>query len=272
MIIDGHAHACGEYLQAESILHQLNTNNVDKVILVPGELNSKRTYSLPNLGRLFPKRNTIVAINHISKVAIALSRAAKHIYEGNANVHKMASAYPERIIQFYWVRMGRPTAFTDLQDDYQKYQFKGIKLHQCWERFRFHSSLFSQIGQFALNHKLPLFAHVWSNSDLVEILAYKKEHPELVLIVAHLFGVESYIQSELTLPNVYFEISSPSLISNYRLKMAIQQLGANKIIMGTDIPYGKNNLARTLERIRALQISDEEKELILGQNMAQILT
>ncbi len=272
MTIDGHAHACGEYLQTESILHQLNTNHVDKVVLVPGELNSSKTYSLPNLGRIFPKRNTFIAINRIMKIAIALSRAAKHIYEGNETVHKMASEFPERIVQFYWISMGRPNAYTELREDYQKYQFKGIKLHQCWERFRFHSTLFSQIGQFALDYKLPLFAHVWSNNDLREILAYKKEHPELVLIVAHLFGVESYIQSDLILPNVYFEISSPSLISDYRLNMAIQQMGADKIIMGTDIPYGKNNLARTLERIHALQISDEEKELILGQNMAQILT
>ena len=114
--------------------------------------------------------------------------------------------------------------------------------------------------------------HVWSNSELFKLLAYKKEHPELVLIIAHLFGVESYLHSELTLPNVYFEMSSPSLISDYRLKMAIQQMGTNKIIMGTDIPYGKNNLERTLERVHALHLSNEEKELILGQNMAQILT
>ncbi len=272
MIIDGHAHACGECLQAGSILHHLNANHVDKVVLVPGELNSKKTYSLPNLGRMFPKRNTFIAVNRISKVAITLSGAAKHIYEGNANVHKMASTYPERIIQFYWVSLGRPNAYIELQNDYKKFQFKGIKVHQCWERFRFHSSLFSQVGQFALYHNLPLFTHIWSNRDLVELLAFKKEHPKLVLIIAHLFGVESFIQCKPILLNVYFEISSPSLISDYRLKNAIQQLGADKIIMGTDIPYGKNNLSRTLERIHALQISDEEKKLILGQNMAQIFT
>jgi uncharacterized protein len=110
MIIDGHAHACGEYLQAESIIHQLNTNHVDKVVLVPGELNSKKTYSLPNLGLLFPKTNTFVAVNRISKIAIALSGAAKHIHEGNANIYNMAATFPERIIQFYWVSMGRPDA------------------------------------------------------------------------------------------------------------------------------------------------------------------
>ncbi len=272
MIIDGHAHACGEYLQADSILHNLNINQVDKVVLVPGELNSKKTYSLPDLGRIFPKRNTIVAINRISKVAIALSGAAKHIYEGNANVHKIASAYPDRVIQFYWVSLERPNALIELQDDFKKFQFKGIKVHQCWERFRFNSNIFSQVGHFAIYHKLPIFAHVWSKNDFIELLSFKKEHPDLVLIIAHLFGVEFYIQSKSILPNVYFEISSPSLISGYRLLNAVQRLGADKIIMGTDIPYGKNNLSRTLERIDSLQISDEEKELILGQNMAQILT
>ncbi len=97
MIIDGHAHACGEYLHADSIIRQLNTNHVDKVVLIPGELNSKKTYSLPNLGQVFPKRNIIIVTNHVSKIAIAFSGAAKHIYEGNSHVYQIASAYQPEI-------------------------------------------------------------------------------------------------------------------------------------------------------------------------------
>jgi Tat protein secretion system quality control protein TatD with DNase activity len=43
MIIDGHAHACGESLTAEEIVRKLDENGVDKVVLVQVRLeNIKR--------------------------------------------------------------------------------------------------------------------------------------------------------------------------------------------------------------------------------------
>jgi hypothetical protein len=38
MIIDGHSHACGEYLTSDSLIATIDKWGVDKVILVPGEL------------------------------------------------------------------------------------------------------------------------------------------------------------------------------------------------------------------------------------------
>ena len=49
MIIDGHAHASGDFLKPENIIDNLDKSGVDKVILVPGELESTKNYSLPNL-------------------------------------------------------------------------------------------------------------------------------------------------------------------------------------------------------------------------------
>jgi hypothetical protein len=44
MIIDGHAHACGGYLTPENIIKTLDNSGTDKVVLVPGEPNSKAEY------------------------------------------------------------------------------------------------------------------------------------------------------------------------------------------------------------------------------------
>ena len=167
--------------------------------------------------------------------------------------------------------IGRPKTVEEMREDYSQYQFKGLKVHQCWQRFSLNGPIFDNIVQFAVENGLPLFVHVWSIRDLKQLLEKAKEYPELRLIVAHLFGFEAYARCEWKLKNVYFEISSPSLISEYRLHEAIQQIGAQRLVMGTDIPYGRNNLSRTLERIRSSEISAEERELILGQNMADLL-
>jgi len=249
----------------------MNASGTDKVILVPGELNSSRNYGLPELAKIFPKRNVVLVTNWMSRIAISISGAAKHIDEGNAYVNTLALQYPDRIIQFYWVSMLRKNPTSKLEADYEKYQFKGIKLHQCWENFRIRSIQFEQIAEFAMNHHQPLFVHPWSIQDVWDLLDYKEKHSELALIIAHLFGLEQYIRYGKKLPNTYFEISSPSLISSYRLHSAIQHVGARRLLMGTDIPYGKNNLIRTIERVKLLPLSNEEKELILGKNIEQLL-
>lgn len=57
MIIDGHSNACRGYFTSDSLIATIDKWGVDKVILVPGELNSKISYSLLNLTKWFPKHN-----------------------------------------------------------------------------------------------------------------------------------------------------------------------------------------------------------------------
>jgi hypothetical protein len=66
MIVDGHAHACGDYLTSESIMNKLDKAGVEKVILVPGELDSLKIYPLPNLARLLP--SLLTELFRISKL------------------------------------------------------------------------------------------------------------------------------------------------------------------------------------------------------------
>jgi len=61
------------------------------------------------------------------------------------------------------------------------------------------------------------------------------------------------------------------LVSTQRVLKAIDFFGAEKLLMGTDTPYGKNNLKGNIDRIRTLPIPEEQKHLILGDNMAQLL-
>jgi len=61
------------------------------------------------------------------------------------------------------------------------------------------------------------------------------------------------------------------LIGVERLKKAIDQAGANKIILGSDTPYGKQNLQVNLNRIDSFDINESEKNLIKGENMFRLL-
>lgn len=158
-----------------------------------------------------------------------------------------------------------------METDYTAWGFKGIKLHQCWETFTLRSALFERVADFATRNHLPMFIHVGSKQEVIALIDFIRLHPQVSIIVGHLFGLELYIESGLSLENVYFEISSPQLISLQRLNKALHHFGARKLILGSDTPYGKDNLRLNLERVKALPISDEEKESILGRNMQYLL-
>lgn len=271
MVIDGHAHACGAFLTGESILKTLDDTGVDKVVLVPGELGSERTYALPNLAKAFPEYDVVRLTNALTKVAISLTGRAAGIPEGNRRVYALARMYPERIIQFFWVLLQKPDTIQEMEDRFAEWKFRGIKLHQCWDSFSIGSKLFDWVARFAAERELPIFIHVGDYREVAALIDYSRQHPDTTFIVGHLFGLELYMQSKHDLRNVYFEISAPPLISLCRLSKALQHFGASRLILGSDVPYGRDSLRLNVERVKALPIPDSEQEMILGRNLQTLL-
>lgn len=272
MIIDGHAHACGKFLTSQGIVKELEANDVDKVVLVPGELNSKSEYSLPNIASIFSQKNVVKITNSITKFVMKLTGKVKDIPKGNEYVFELKSKATDRIIQFVWVTTGIENIKEYLNTKFKEWAFHGVKLHQCWETFSIDSGFFRQVASWAEEHDLPLFIHLQKDRDVFQLIEYKREHPNLKLIVAHLFGLELFIQKNLIDENLYFDISPLQLISNNRLLKAIDYVGAKRVLFGTDTPYGdRNNLHKSIKRIKALDLSEEEKDMILGLNMKSLL-
>ena len=103
MIIDGHSHACGRFLTAESIIYSLDINGVDKVILVPGELNSKSEYSLPDIASIFARSNVVKLTNYLRNFVMKLTGKVKEIPFGNEHVYELSQKTNGRVIQFIWI-------------------------------------------------------------------------------------------------------------------------------------------------------------------------
>ena len=272
MIIDGHSHACGKYLTAEGIVSILDKFGVDKVVIVPGELNSKTEYSLPDLATIFPKRNVVKVTNRLTKLVMKITGKVKEIPEGNEYVYNLKSYTKIRVIQFVWITTAIKNPSEYLDDKLADWNFQGVKLHQCWETFSIDSDFFREVAFWAENHDLPLFIHLYSNNDVLKMIDYKRNHPNLKLIIAHLFGLEIFIRKNFKDPNLFFDTSPLQLISSLRIKKAIDFVGVNNILFGTDTPYGgKNNLYKSIERINNLDLSNEDKNLILGLNIKRLL-
>ncbi len=270
MIIDGHAHACGKFLTPKSIIATLDQQGVDNIVLVPGELNSTTEHTLPHLANLFPKHNVVKFTNILTKAVIKLTGKIKHIPEGNEYIYTLKNKTNNKVIQFLWITSKIEMSVIYMNKKYEKWNFKGVKLLQCWDNFTIDSFFFQEVANWTEQNNLPLFIHLYSDIEVKKIIQYKRKH--LKLIIAHLFGLEYFIKYNFKDNNRYFDTSTIQLISDYRLKKAIDFVGSDRILFGTDTPYGaKNNICRNINRIKQLPISDNDKALILGLNMKKLL-
>ncbi len=83
--------------------------------------------------------------------------------------------------------------------------------------------------------------------------------------------MELFIKSGIEFENLYFDISTYQVTSDYRVLKAVDHFGADRIVLGSDTPFGRNNLRKNIERVEGLPLSQDEKSKILGMNLAELL-
>ena len=272
MIIDGHAHASGDFLTPEGIVHILDAVKADKVVLVPGEMNRSKDMPFPNVAKVFPKRNVTKFFNILTKlVVMRITKANRQFGKLNEYVYVLTHKLPDRIIQFYLITDSSQNITQELEDKYCDWGFKGLKIHQCWYTISIDSTIFRDTANWMEKHDLPIFIHLESDKEVKKLIEYKRLHPKLKIIIGHLFGLELFIESKIKFENLYFDISTYQVTSDYRVLKAIEYFGADKIILGSDTPFGRDNLKKNIERIKNLPLNQDEKVKILGQNLKKLL-
>jgi predicted TIM-barrel fold metal-dependent hydrolase len=272
MIIDGHAHASGDFLTTEGIIQTLDVAKTDKVVLVPGEMNRSKAMPFPNVAKLFPKRNVTKIFNHLIKMVMRITKANEQFKKGNEYVYGFTRKIPNRVIQFYLITDSSQNIIRELEDKYNEWEFKGLKIHQCWYTISIDSTIFRNTASWAEKHGLPIFIHLESDKEVKKLIEYKRLHPQLKIIIGHLFGLELFIESKIKFENLYFDISTYQVTSDYRVLKTIEYFGADKTILGSDTPFGKDNLKKNIERIKNLPLNQDEKSKILGLNLKELLS
>lgn len=267
--IDGHAHACGEYLTSERIVKKMADAKVDKVLLTPGQYGSKMTYPLKNLAKSNPLGDVVSKNNRTTSFIISLIGAIKEIPKGNEYVYQLKCTLPDMIKQCYWVTQQN---WKDVQKDYDRMKFDAIKFHQCWEKFDFEDEFFVKTVEWASKKQMPVFVHIRDYAQIEKIIQFIKQHPDAIIIIGHLYGLELFTKEEKKyFQNIYFDLSNSYFVSQERTMLAFNHFGAEHLLMGSDTPYGKKSLENTIQQILDLKISLEDKDKILGLNMAKLL-
>lgn len=271
MIIDGHAHLGGEYKDLPYIISALDKAGADKVVLCPADTARRRSMPLPVLAGKIPDKELSFSVNRLLRVTTSRRKTDQYIETGNEEVFKIAGLSHGRVIQFFWADMRRNGFIDDLDSKLNLWNFKGIKLHQCVHPFKTNSSSFNDLADYASARKLPVFIHLHSRNEIIDFISVARNH-KTIFITGHLIGLEIFVAYKQTVgENIYFDISCPQLVSTGLIRQALKEFGPRRLTMGSDTPYGRNNVSLVISRVRSLDLPDAEEEMILGNNLRSIL-
>jgi len=189
---------------------------------------------------------------------------------GNKYISSVVADFPEYFVGFAWIDPNDKTAVKELRTAVTEWQLKGLKLHL--ELNPTPLFMLREIFREAQDLSIPLIIHLGDDFESIDILC---QEFNVDVIIAHL-GTGVYrleierLKKAILLAkndNVFLETSGNTYPF---VDYAARQVSASKIIFGSDFPHEHPLVsAKTVE---LLEISAQEKELILNQNIKKILT
>lgn len=152
----------------------------------------------------------------------------------------------------------------------------GIKL---WVAKRCNAEQIDPIIRRAAELQAVIFQHTWfktdggnypgesTPSDLVELAG---RHPEVPIICGHTGGTwELGIRAIRDLPQVSIDLAGSDPVNGF-VEMAVRELGAERIIYGSD--SGGRSFASQLAKVYGAKITEADRRLILKDNLKRLMT
>jgi hypothetical protein len=247
VVIDGHTHFAGPGRgfppnTVEDLLHAMDRNGIDaNVACAPySSIGEDRTYD-----------------------------------DVNRFIADSMKAAPGRIIGFIRVNPHlQDHALRSIRVGVKEQGFKGVKFHPRNEAFAINSEELSfPLADMAAKLGVPILIHTgdpdtygFAQPTLVGDLA--DAFPDLTLIIGHMGKrlFEDAILVARWFENIILETSFRNIRDITR---AVKRVGAERVVYGSDMPFGVPEIE--MMKVRMSDTTAEEKEMVLGANMARIL-
>ncbi len=177
-----------------------------------------------------------------------------------------------------------------LSEHFEKYMelgAKGIKLHPMAQGFNINDSRMDELYRKCSENKFTILIHCGrvSNarlndySDFKSIVPIIEKYPDIPIILAHMADgdKECVINVSKQYDNVYFDtsivitgypdlarVNEPSWLDDSEVVDIINEVGADKILFGSDFPWGSS--VHDVIRFMKLKLTDPQKKTILSEN------
>jgi predicted TIM-barrel fold metal-dependent hydrolase len=198
------------------------------------------------------------------------------IRDCNTHAARIVERYPDQAYSFCYLNPAHDPAFIQAELDrcVGDFGMKGIKL---WIAVNARDARLDVVMAGARRYNLPVLHHAWykatgyiyNESTPADVRDLALRFPDVPIIMAHLngCGVRGVLDIQ-DLPNVYIDTSGSQPDAGFT-EFAVEQLGADRILFGSDAPI--RDYAVQLTKVTGAKISDAARQQILGQNAARLL-
>jgi predicted TIM-barrel fold metal-dependent hydrolase len=219
-------------------------------------------------------RNANIALTIVSPLSALLPRFHGDAVAGNIEAARVVSQTPG-LRQYVVIDPRRAETFDQADQMLPQPQCAGIKIHP-----EEHGYLIREHGQaifeFAARHKAVVLTHSSEqNSQAADFIPFTDEFPEVRLILAHIgCGWDGDLTHQVRAiqnsrkGNVYADTSSARSIVPGLIEWAVREVGADRVLFGTDTPLYQTAMQRA--RVDQADLTDDEKRLILRDNAIRL--
>lgn len=248
MIIDNHVHIgktekSERFFNIKSYYELMKKNNIDKAVIMPNLSNIEET---PSLNSVF-----------LLKFRLQPQEVQDDLFPFILIDGKYKNEIRQQISRF---------------NDY----IYGLKYHPSIMEAEIVDRNLYDFFDLASIYNLPVLVHCGRHkrSHIFYITQVAKKFKDVNFIAAHMGGGATDLIEETIsilekekLNNIYLDTSASKL--PWLIEQAVKRLGSDKIIHGSDEPYADIRIGKIC--VELADISDNDKELIFGKNLLNII-
>lgn len=215
-----------------------------------------------------------IALTFVSPLSALLPRFHGDAVAGNAGAARVVAETPG-LRQYVVIDPRRAETYAQAEEMLARPQCVGIKIHPEEHGYpiREHAR---PIFEFAARHRAVVLTHSSEANSLAEdFIPWADEFPEVRLILAHIgCGHDGDVTHQVRAiqrgkrGNVYADTSSARSIVPGLIEWAVREVGADRVLFGTDTPLYHTAMQRA--RIDNADLSEADKRRVLRDNAARL--
>jgi len=192
--------------------------------------------------------------------------------ESNRLTKEAVDKFPDRLIGFANIKPpeGARACREEIDRTIGDWGFRGIKLHAMADNYSADDpAQVDGVVEAVIRHDVPIWFHTGHlpYATPMQIARLAARFPDAKLIVGHLGSLMIYdaILCAQARPNIWLDIS---LQGAGAIHLACAEVSAEKLIFGSDAPYGDMQATRRAVETSGLDAADQAR--ILGGNIAAL--
>jgi predicted TIM-barrel fold metal-dependent hydrolase len=192
---------------------------------------------------------------------------------GNDMTAAAVQQHPDRLIGHGCINPNYPEDMAaELARCFEQLGLKIMKFHCGWHHKPADDPAYRPAVEYAASHGIPLLAHLHDYAAGAKGYAeLAKQFPEMPFMLAHASepnAMDTVLEHCAPVENVCFDLTGYPMFRQ-SIERLVAGAGADRVLFGSDVAW--LNLPYELGAVLYARVSDEEREKILGLNMARIL-